>query len=329
MVRQILKEYNVKGGRMDQHFLTETVVLDEIVAAASLEPSDIVLEIGGGIGNLSERIAPRVLKLIIIELDLRMVDILKSRLSVFSNIEIIAGNVIDTDFDKIPFNKVVANLPYSISSDITLKLLQSDFDEAVLMYQYEFARRLTAKAGGKEYGRLSVHVQYKTEASMITKVMKGAFEPVPKVDSAVIRLIRRPVPYPVLDEDFFFSVTKALFSQRRKQIKNALLGSHLESELPNLKKVLETMSLLEFAPMDDGAGESDSAVGTDADGTDAAGTDADGTDADGTEMQVSSKLKGKTIGDILKMRVENLSPFDIAHFSDLLYSEYEDYYAGM
>jgi len=297
MVRQILKEYNVKGGKMDQHFLTDAAALNDIVAAASLEMSDIVLEIGGGIGNLSERIAPRVQKLIIIELDPQMVHILKSRLSVFPGIEIIAGNVMDIDLTRLSFNKIVANLPYSISSDVTLKLLQSEFDAAVLMYQYEFAQRLAADAGGKDYGRLSVHVQYKTEASVIRKVPKGAFEPAPKVDSAVIRLIPRPPPYPARDEKFFFSVTKALFSQRRKKIKNTLLGSPLTTELPNLKAVLEEMSPQEFLSENDVA----TLKG----------------------VPFSPELSGKTVGDILDMRAEELSPFDMIRLSNLLYDTYE------
>ncbi|MDR2943880.1 MAG: 16S rRNA (adenine(1518)-N(6)/adenine(1519)-N(6))-dimethyltransferase RsmA [Methanosarcinales archaeon] len=286
MVYQILKEYGVKGGRMDQHFLTDAAVLDEIIDAAQLEPSDIVLEIGGGIGNLSERIAPRVSELIIIELDPQMVRILKSRLSVYENIKIISGNVMDVDLSELPFNKIVANLPYSISSDVTLKFLQRDFDRAVLMYQYEFARRLTAEPGGKEYGRLSVHVRYKTDASMILKVPKSAFEPAPKVDSAVISLIPRQVSYPVDDKSFFFEVTKALFSQRRKKIKNTLLGSSLNASMPNLKELLERLSGQPFA-------------------------------ADG----VSVPLLEKTAGDILSMRAEELSPADIARFSNLLYRQ--------
>lgn len=286
MVYQILKEYGVKGGKMDQHFLTDAAALDEIVDAAQLDPSDIVLEIGGGIGNLSERIAPRVSKLIIIELDPQMVSVLKSRLSVYENIEIIQGNVMDVDLSNLPFNKIVANLPYSISSDITLKFLKHDFDLAVLMYQYEFAQRLTAEPGGKEYGRLSVHVQYKTDASLILKVPKESFEPAPKVDSAVILLKPRPAAYSVDDEIFFFSVTKALFSQRRKKIKNTLLGSPLKTEMPNLKDILESMSEQPFA-----------------------------NDA------VSESLQDKTIGDILSMRAEELSPADIAHFSNMLYRQ--------
>lgn len=288
MVRQILQEYNVKGGKMDQHFLIDAAALDEIVDSAQLEPSDVVLEIGGGIGNLSERIAPRVSKLIIIELDPEMIHILKSRLAVYENVEIIQGNVMDIDLSKLQlrFNKIVANLPYSISSDITLKFLQHNFDLAVLMYQYEFAQRLTAKPGGKDYGRLSVHVQHKADASLILKVPKNSFEPAPKVDSAVIQLIPRPASYSVLNEDFFFSVTKAMFSQRRKKIKNTLIGSPLQSEVPNLKDVLDQMSNL---PLDDSF--------------------------------VSSALKNKTVGDLLSMRAEELAPADIAYFSNLLYGQ--------
>ncbi|WNY24455.1 Ribosomal RNA small subunit methyltransferase A [Methanimicrococcus hongohii] len=286
MVRQILKEYNVKGGKMDQHFLIDAAALDEIIDAARLEPADIVLEIGGGIGNLSERIAPRVSKLIIIELDPQMVRVLKSRLSVYENIEIIQGNVMDIDLSKLQFNKIVANLPYSISSDVTLKFLQHKFDLAVLMYQYEFAQRLTADSGGKDYGRLSVHVQYKTDASLILKVPKESFEPAPKVDSAVIQLIPRPASYAVEDEKFFFAVTKALFSQRRKKIKNTLLGSPLKSEIPDLKDVLDNLS---DQPLDNSL--------------------------------VSNALQNKTVGDLLSMRAEELSPADIAYFSNLLYGK--------
>jgi 16S rRNA (adenine1518-N6/adenine1519-N6)-dimethyltransferase len=271
---------------MDQHFLIDAAALDEIVDSARLEPSDTILEIGGGIGNLSERIAPRVSKLIIIELDPEMVRILKSRLFVYENVEIIQGNVMDIDLSNVPFNKIVANLPYSISSDITLKFLRHDFDLAVLMYQYEFAQRLTAKPGGKDYGRLSVHVQHKADASLILKVPKDSFEPAPKVDSAVISLIPRPAPYSVLNEDFFFSVTKAMFSQRRKKIKNTLLGSPLKSEMPNIKDVLDKMSDL---LLDDSF--------------------------------VTSALKNKTIGDLLSMRAEELAPADIAYFSNLLYGQ--------
>ena len=292
MVQQILKEYNVKGGRMDQHFLIDTAALDEIVAAAELEPSDIVLEIGGGIGNLSERIAYRVQKLIIIELDPQMVSILKSRLFVYSNVEIIEGDVMDVDFSNLPFNKIIANLPYSISSDVTLKILKHKFDAAVLMYQYEFAQRLTADSGNKEYGRLSVHVQYKTKASMILKVPKKSFEPAPKVDSAVIKLVPRTALYPVQNEKFFYAVTKAIFAQRRKKIKNTLLSSDLKEGIPDLKRILKDLDQQIF---------DESAV-----------------------IEPVGKTAGKTVGKVLSMRAEELSPPEIARFSNLLYEKIEE-----
>ncbi|WNY25136.1 16S rRNA (adenine(1518)-N(6)/adenine(1519)-N(6))-dimethyltransferase RsmA [Methanolapillus millepedarum] len=298
MVRQILKDYHVKGGRMDQHFLVDAHALDSIADAAELEPSDVVLEIGGGIGNLSERIAPKVSKLIIIELDPKMVDILKDRLSVFSNVEIIHQNVMETDFETLLFNKIVANLPYSISSDITLKILQSDFDAAVLMYQYEFAKRLVAPAGGKDYGRLSVHTQYKSDASFLFKVPKGAFEPAPKVDSAVIRLVKKdlsnpsennsPSSFSVQNEDFFFDVTKVLFAQRRKKIKNTLLAGASQLNFSNLKDALDRLGQQSFTPSG------------------------------------PSKLSGKKVADILDRRAEELTPAEIASLSDLLYSKKTD-----
>ncbi|MDV0446522.1 Ribosomal RNA small subunit methyltransferase A [Methanosarcinaceae archaeon Ag5] len=272
---------------MDQHFLVDIHALDSIAEAADLYPSDIVLEIGGGIGNLSERIAPKVSKLIIVELDPKMVAVLKSRLAVFSNVEIIHANVMDVDFTALGFNKIVANLPYSISSDITLKMLQHDFDAAVLMYQYEFAKRLVAPAGGKEYGRLSVHTQYKTDAAFLLKVPKGAFEPAPKVDSGVIKLSRKEnaeTAFTVQNEDFFFDVTKVMFAQRRKKIKNTLLAGASQLNMPNLKDGLDELGHESF-------------------------------------NLPNSKLNEKNVTEILDMRAEELTPAEIAHLSDLLYQK--------
>ena len=253
MIRKILKAYKVRGGRMDQHFLIDRATLDDIAAAAALTKDDVVLEIGGGIGNLSERLARRAKKLYIIEKDPRMVEILTHRLLGtediggglsglgFENVEIIEGDVLEQDLSAIPFNKVVANLPYSISSGITLRLLELKFDTAVLMYQYEFAKRLAAPAGGKDYGRLSVHAQYKADVSLIRDVPKSFFDPVPEVDSAVVRLVPRPADYDVGDADYFLRVTQALFGQRRKKVKNTLINNRNMIGIPDMKEIIDNL----------------------------------------------------------------------------------------
>ncbi len=256
MIRKILKAYKVTGGRMDQHFLVDARTLDRIVDAAELTKDDVVLEIGGGIGNLSERIARQAGMLYIIEKDPKMVDVLTHRLLEssdgafpgnalggfgFKNVVIIPGDVMETDLSAVPFNKIVANLPYSISSDVTFRILEQKFDMAVLMYQYEFAKRLEASAGSKDYGRLSVHAQYRAKAEILFDVPKSFFEPAPEVDSAVIRLIPGPAGYEVRDVPYFLRVTQALFSQRRKKVKNTLINNRMMIGIPELKEILSDL----------------------------------------------------------------------------------------
>ena len=139
-----LRKYNIKGGTFDQHFLVDAGYLDRIVAAAELNSEDIVLEIGAGVGNLTERLARKAKKVIAIELDPALVNVLHDRFDNVGNIEIIVGDALKIDFPE--FDKVVSNLPYSISSEITFKLLRHKFKLGILMYQYEFALRMVSPA---------------------------------------------------------------------------------------------------------------------------------------------------------------------------------------
>jgi 16S rRNA (adenine1518-N6/adenine1519-N6)-dimethyltransferase len=144
------------------------------------------------------------------------------------NVELINADAMKVDFPK--FDVVVSNLPYQISSPVTFKLLEHEFDRGILMYQKEFADRMVAKSGDSGYSRLSVNVYFRAECKILKKVPKGAFNPVPKVDSAIVRLIPRPSPFQVKDEKLFFSMVEALFSQRRKKIKNTV-ASFIERKL--------------------------------------------------------------------------------------------------
>jgi len=203
----------------DQHFLINEHVLGRIIEYGQLNSSDTILEIGAGYGNLTEKLARKACKVIAIEVDPE----LASSLNRFENVELIIGDALEQDFPH--FNKVISNLPYSISSPVTFKLLEYKFDLGILMYQHEFAKRMVATPGGKDYGRLSIAIQYRANVEILEIVPRLAFSTPPKVDSAIVRLVPRPPPYEVKDVDFFMKFIKAAFSQRRKKLRNAILNN--------------------------------------------------------------------------------------------------------
>jgi 16S rRNA (adenine1518-N6/adenine1519-N6)-dimethyltransferase len=236
LVLSLLEKYNIKGGIFDQHFLVDEGYLDRIVAAAELRSEDIVLEIGAGVGNLTERLAQKAKKVIAIELDPILVNILHDYFDYIKNIEIVAGDALKVDFPK--FDKVVSNLPYSISSEITFKLLHHKFKLGILMYQYEFAARMVSTPNCKDYSRLTVNTYYFSDASILMKVPKEAFQPVPEVYSAVVKIVPRPTPFGVRDEAFFMEFVAAVFSQRRKKIRNAILNTNYTLKIPSIRELI-------------------------------------------------------------------------------------------
>lgn len=236
MVQTILRKYGIRGGYHDQHFLINKTILDRIVEAAHLTQEDTVLEIGAGIGNLTERLLPRAKKVIAIEFDPRLVAVLEDRFHDVDNLEIIHGDVLDVDFPE--FDKVVANLPYSISSEITFKLFKHKFKLGILMYQYEFAKRMVSSCNSKDYSRLSVNTNYFADASIIIKVPPSAFSPQPEVRSAVVELVPRSAPFKVDDEAFFLRFVTAVFSQRRKKMKNAIVNTNYMLGVDNIKHIV-------------------------------------------------------------------------------------------
>jgi len=239
LVRSLLKKYNIKGGTFDQHFLIDADYLNRIVTSADLGPEDVVLEIGAGVGNLTEKLARKAKKVIAIELDPNLVRVLHDRFDKVENIEIIAGDALKVEFPE--FDKVVSNLPYSISSEITFKLLRHKFKLGILMYQYEFAARMVSLPNCKDYSRLTVDTCYFADASILMKVPKSAFQPVPEVDSAVIKLVPRPSPFEVKDQTFFMDFVAAVFSQRRKKLRNAILNTNYMLKIPNIKEVISQL----------------------------------------------------------------------------------------
>jgi 16S rRNA (adenine1518-N6/adenine1519-N6)-dimethyltransferase len=201
-----------------QHILKDENIIRRQIEYAKLTGDETVLEIGPGLGALTFKLAKRSNLVVAIEKDLRMYSHLKDRIP--KNVSLVHADAMEADFPA--FDVVVANLPYQISSPVTFKLLKYKFLRAVLMYQREFADRMMAKCGDRNYSRLAVNVYYHANCRLLEYVPRTAFKPAPEVDSALIELIPRKSPFSVKNEKLFFEVVKVLFSERRKKIKNSI-----------------------------------------------------------------------------------------------------------
>jgi len=220
--RRILKEYNIRPNkRLGQHYLIDDSKRQKILSYADLRDDDIVLEIGPGIGTLTIPLASKVKKVIAIERDERIASILKERLDCYENVEVIVGDALKIEFPY--FNKIVSNLPYKISSPITFKFLEYDFDFGILMYQREFAERMIAKPGTRDYSRLSVTLYFMANIEIIDYIPRKAFLPPPKVESALVKL----TPKEKIN-GMFERTCRALFQHKKKKARNALIESFHE-----------------------------------------------------------------------------------------------------
>jgi 16S rRNA (adenine1518-N6/adenine1519-N6)-dimethyltransferase len=237
-VRALLRRYGIRPRkRWGQNFLINPGILEKIVAAAEISPADTVVEIGPGIGALTARLTALAGRVVAIEIDRSLVALLKERFSACPNLFLVEGDALKADFDALiraaggtlPY-KVVANLPYYVTTPLLTRLLNTNFTVRLLvvMVQKEVALRLVARPGTKEYGSLSVLAQYRSEAELVAVVSRGSFFPAPAVDSAVVKLrLRSAPPVAVPDEGLFFRVVRAAFGQRRKTLLNALAGAGL------------------------------------------------------------------------------------------------------
>jgi 16S rRNA (adenine1518-N6/adenine1519-N6)-dimethyltransferase len=254
---------------LGQNFLTDPSYLRKIVDAAKAGPGDRVVEIGPGLGHLTRELAERVGRLVVIELDDRLIPRLQEEFSSCRNVEIVHADALEFDYEALAGTwKVVANLPYNISTPIIQRLIRSRgrFTALTLMLQKEVAGRIAAPPGGKEYGFLSVLVQYSAIPAIAFTVPAGAFTPLPKVDSAVITMVMRDRPeHAVSDEALFLRVIKAAFSQRRKTLRNALSPLGYPKEILeavqaatgiDLGRRAETLSVPEFGILSDALGAS-------------------------------------------------------------------------
>ncbi len=249
---------------LGQNFLKDPHYLGRIVDAARVGPDDQVLEIGPGLGHLTAVLAQRAGKVLAVEVDDRLIPHLQKEFEGLKNVELVHADALEYDYRALDGDwKVVANLPYYISTPIIQKLIEhrKKFVSFTLMLQKEVAERIAAPPGGKEYGYLSVLVQFYTVPRIEFKVPPGAFTPRPEVDSIVITLAVREQPaVQVRDERFFMRVVKAAFSQRRKTLRNALKQLEVPAERMaavqegtgiDLGRRAETLSVEEFGKLAD------------------------------------------------------------------------------
>ena len=270
VIREILTRHGFRFSKaLGQNFLVDGSVCPRMAENCLADKSTGVLEIGPGIGVLTKELSRVAAKVVAVELDQRLLPVLAETLQCCDNVEIVSGDVLELDlaalikehFDGLCV-VVCANLPYYITTPILMRLLESGlpFDAITVMVQKEVAARLTARPGSKDAGAITVMVDYYAEAETLFGVPKGAFTPAPKVDSAVIRLIRRPAPpVDVTDAAAFFRLVKAAFAQRRKTAVNsvsATLGVSKESVANALTSCgldvnvrAETLSTEDFAAL--------------------------------------------------------------------------------
>lgn len=258
ITKSILNENNIKLNKnLGQNYLIDRNKRDQIIRFGDLTKDDVVLEIGSGIGTLTTEISARAKKVIAIEQDKIICKILNDRLERenIDNVELINEDALNVDFPK--FNKIISNLPYQISSPITFKFLDYDFDSAILMYQKEFANRMTGAVGTRDYSRLSAMLYFKCDVEILTHVSAESFIPKPKVDSTVVKLtpklpeltgkLSNVISNEIDSETFktYSDFTKALFQHKNKKARKALVDSrHVISNLDKkeMKKKLNDIT---------------------------------------------------------------------------------------
>lgn len=235
VIKEILSEYGFTfSKKLGQNFLINPSVCPKIAEMGNAKEGYGIIEIGPGIGVLTNELAKRAEKVVAVEIDSRLIPVLDKTLSEYKNVKVINADILELDLNKLIEDEfkglkvaVCANLPYYITSPIIMKLLQSrlQIDSITAMVQKEAGVRLCAPLGTREAGAVTVAVDYYSKAKILFDVSRGSFMPSPNVDSCVVRFdIRGDTPKPI-DEEFFFKVVKGMFSQRRKTVLNCISGS--------------------------------------------------------------------------------------------------------
>ncbi len=244
----LLKKYKLKANKsLGQNFLINQQIIDDIVKVANVNEDDLIIEIGPGLGSLTSKLADNAKKVIAIELDQNMIEILKERFSLYKNVEIIHGDIIKVDLKELIGEekkvKIVANLPYYITTPIVMKLLEENLkmESITVMVQKEVGERFCAIPGGKEYGAITVSINYYSDSKIVLEVPKDNFNPIPEVDSCVVQLKLKENHIELKDKKLFFRLIKIAFSQRRKNIGNSLTGIGMTKQ--EVKEMLEALGL--------------------------------------------------------------------------------------
>lgn len=261
----ILHKYKIQANKsLGQNFLVDDNVIDEIIRCSNIDKKDLIIEIGPGLGVLTNRLLQESNNVMAVELDKRMVSILQDRFKLNINgqteskLEIINEDILKINLNQLIAEKkskneirqvkIVANLPYYISTPIIMKLLENrlDIDEIIVMIQKEVAERLTAKTGTRLAGAITYAVEYYSEAESIIKVPKESFVPSPKVESEVIKLtVRKDKKIQVQDEKLLFDIISKSFMQRRKTLSNALLNNNIINNKDDVEKMWKKLGINE------------------------------------------------------------------------------------
>lgn len=250
----VLQKYDFNfQKKFGQNFLIDTSVLDRIIDAACIGKDDLVLEIGPGIGTMTQYLCEHAREVVAVEIDKNLIPILEDTLSEYENVSVINEDILKVDINKLVQEKnngrpikVVANLPYYITTPIIMGLFESKvpLSSITIMVQKEVADRMQAGPGTKDYGALSLAVQYFAKPQIVANVPPNCFMPRPKVGSAVIRLTRfEQPPVEVQDEEMLFRIIRASFNQRRKTLTNSLVNGGIPVSKEELLDCLEQMEL--------------------------------------------------------------------------------------
>lgn len=251
-VKEVLSQHGFKFSKsLGQNFLIDGNIVRKIVSESNITKDDYVLEIGPGMGTLTEELGLHAKKVVAIELDDSLLPILDQTLAPYDNIEIVHGDILKIDLPKLIEEKlnggpvkVVANLPYYVTTPIIAKLIEEglNLESITVMVQKEVADRMASKPGSKVYGSLSVFVNFYSDPKVIVKVPKTVFMPQPKIDSSVIKLTLKK-ELPDIDREKFFKVVKAAFSKRRKTIINCLSSYGFDIDKETIRQVLESLNI--------------------------------------------------------------------------------------
>lgn len=252
----IMKKYGITANKkLGQNFLIDDNAIEAIVNSSKITKEDLVIEIGPGLGTLTKPLLENAGKVICIELDTRMIEILEDRFKLFDNFELINNDVLKVDLNKlisenkneeIKYAKVVANLPYYITTPIIMKLLEDrlDIESITVMIQKEVADRLVAKPGEANTGAITYAINYYTNPSRIYEVDKTSFIPAPEVNSTIIKLdVLKETSVKVKDEELMFKIIKSAFMQKRKTLLNGLTNSNIFGNKEKIEKMLTELNI--------------------------------------------------------------------------------------